>query len=159
MSARPAPAPPGTVARLVRASPRDRGTGSVEVVVLLPLVFLLLFAMVQAGLWFHARAVALAAAQEGARVAAAQSSTAGAGISAAASLVADAGTGVVLQPVVTGSRTATMATVSVTGTAQSLMPFLNPTVAQSASFPVERITGASGEFTILEGSNGGNCCA
>jgi Flp pilus assembly protein TadG len=113
----------------------------VEVVVILPLVFLLLFAMVQGGLWFHARAVALGAAQEGARVAAAENSSAGAGILAATSFVADAGDGVVLNPSVSGSRSAVAATVTVTGQAQSLVPFLNPALTQSASFPTERITG------------------
>lgn len=127
--------------RVLRAQPRDRGAGSVEVVVILPLVLLLLFAMVQGGLWFHARAVALGAAQEGARVAAAEDSSAGAGISAASSFVADAGAGVVLNPSVRGSRSATTATVTVTGQAQSLVPFLNPALTQSASFPTERITG------------------
>ncbi|WP_131103423.1 TadE/TadG family type IV pilus assembly protein [Ornithinimicrobium sufpigmenti] len=129
------------VARVLRAAGRDRGSSSVEVVVLLPLVFLMIFAMVQGGLWFHARAVVLGAAQEGARVAAAESSSAGAGISAATSFIADAGSGVVINPAVTGSRSATTATVTVTGQAQSLVPFLNPSVAQSASFPTERITG------------------
>jgi Flp pilus assembly protein TadG len=140
MTRRLGPRPRGVVARLA-AAPRDRGASSVEVVVFLPLVFLLLFAMVQGGLWFHARAVALGAAQEGARVAAAETSTAGAGIAAATSFIADAGTGVVLNPVVAGSRTATTATVTVTGKAQSLVPLLNPSVAQSASFPTERVTG------------------
>ena len=129
------------VVRGLRAAGRDRGSSSVEVVLLLPLVFLLLFAMVQSGLWFHARAVALGAAQEGARVAAAENSSAGAGISAASSFVAGAGSGVVLNPAVTGSRSTTTATVTVTGQAQSLIPFLNPAVAQSATFPTERITG------------------
>ncbi|WP_238160633.1 TadE/TadG family type IV pilus assembly protein [Ornithinimicrobium sufpigmenti] len=128
------------MARVQRATGRDRGSSSVEVVVLLPLVLLLLFAMVQGGLWFHARAVALGAAQEGARVAAAENSTAGAGIAAATSFVADAGPGVVLDPAVAGSRSTTTATISVTGQAQSLIPFLNPAVVQSASFPVERIS-------------------
>lgn len=132
---------PRGVERVLRATPRDSGSSSVEVVVLLPLVFLLLFAMVQGGLWFHARAVALGAATEGARVAAAESSSAGAGISAASSFIADAGSGVVINPAVTGSRSSTTATISVTGQAQSLVPFLNPSVAQSASFPVERISG------------------
>ncbi|WP_131104401.1 TadE/TadG family type IV pilus assembly protein [Ornithinimicrobium sufpigmenti] len=131
---------PRPVARVQRATGRDRGSSSVEVVVLLPLVLLLLFAMVQGGLWFHARAVALGAAQEGARVAAAENSTAGAGIAAATSFVADAGPGVVLDPAVAGSRSTTTATISVTGQAQSLIPFLNPAVVQSASFPVERIS-------------------
>lgn len=139
MTRRLGPQPRG-VARVLRAIPRDRGSSSVEIVVLLPLVFLLLFAMVQGGLWFHARAIALGAAQEGARVAAAESSSAAAGITVATSFVADAGNGVVLNPAVTGSRSATTATISVTGQAQSLVPFLNPAIAQSASFPVERIS-------------------
>lgn len=140
MPCRP-PASSREVAPTLRASPREAGAASVEVVILLPLVFLLLFAMVQGGLWYHARAVALAAAQEGARVAAAESSTASDGISAASSFVADAGTGVVLNPAVNGSRSGTTATIIVTGQAQSLVPFLNPAVAQSASFPVEEISG------------------
>jgi Flp pilus assembly protein TadG len=140
MSRRLGPLPRGVVRHLV-AAPRDRGASSVEVVVLFPLVFLLLLGMVQGGLWFHARAVALGAAQEGARVAAAETSTAGAGIAAATSFIADAGSGVVVDPAVTGSRTGTTATVTVTGQAQSLVPFLNPSVAQSASFPTERVTG------------------
>lgn len=128
------------VVRVLRATGRDRGSSSVEIIVLLPLVFLMLFAMVQGGLWFHARAVALGAAQEGARVAAAENSTAGAGIAAASSFVIDAGHGVVLNPAVAGSRTVSTATVSVTGQAQSLIPLLNPSVVQSASYPVERIS-------------------
>lgn len=132
---------PREVVRLARATSPDRGASSMEVVVLLPLLFLLLFAMLQGGLWFHARAVALGAAQEGARVAAAENSSAGDGISAASSFVADAGSGVVINPAVTASRSTTTATVTVTGQAQSLIPFLNPSVVQSASFPTERITG------------------
>lgn len=141
MDHRVAPRAREVVPRSVRATSRDRGAVSVETVILLPLVFVLLFALVQSGLWFHARAVALGAAQEGARVAAAENSTAAAGISAASSFVADAGNGVVIEVAVDGTRSATSATVSVTGQAQSLIPFLNPSVAQSASFPVERITG------------------
>lgn len=128
------------VVRDLRATSRDRGSSSVEIVVLLPLIFVLLFAMVQGGLWFHARAVALGAAQEGARVAAAENSSGDAGIFAASSFIADAGSGVVLNPAVTASRTHTTTTVTITGQAQSLIPFLNPSVAQSASFPTERIT-------------------
>ena len=48
--------------RLLRAQPRDRGSGSVEAVILMPLLFLLLLSLVQGGLWYHARAVALGAA-------------------------------------------------------------------------------------------------
>ena len=74
-------------------------------------------------------------------IAAAEDSSAGAGISAASSFVTDAGAGVVVDPAVTGSRSGATATVTVTGAAQSLVPFLNPSVSQSASLPVERVTG------------------
>lgn len=139
-----------------RTGPRDRGSSSVQTVILLPLLFLLLLALVQGGLWWHARAVALGAATDGARVAAAEDSSAGEGIAAATSFVTDAGDGVVLDPAVTGARSAVSATITVTGQAQALVPFWNPTVTQSASFPVERITGASGGFVITEGSWGRN---
>ncbi|MCK0113531.1 pilus assembly protein [Ornithinimicrobium sp. F0845] len=125
----------------MRTEPRDRGSSSVETVILLPLVFLLLLALVQGGLFWHARAVALGAATDGARVAAAEDSSVGAGLAAASSFVADAGDGVVVNPAVTGSRSPVTATITVTGQAQALVPFWNPTVTQSASFPVERITG------------------
>lgn len=127
--------------RLLRAQPRDRGSGSVEAVILMPLLFLLLLALVQGGLWYHARAVALGAATQGARVAAAENSSAGAGQVAAVSFVADAGDGVVVNPAISSSRSATTATVEVRGQAQSLVPFWDPVVSQSASFPVERISG------------------
>lgn len=140
MTTLPVPGDRGPVRRS-RTGPRDRGSASVETVILLPLVFLLLLALVQGGVWWHARAVALGAATDGARVAAAENSSAGAGIAAASSFVTDAGDGVVVNPAVTGSRSAVRATITVTGQAQALVPFWNPTVTQSASFPVERITG------------------
>ncbi len=135
---------PGRHRRRTRPTPSrpwEAGSASVETVILLPLVFLLLLALVQGGLWWHARSVALGAATDGARVAAAENSSVGAGVAAATSFVADAGAGVVLDPSVTGSRSAATATVVVTGQAQALVPFWNPRVTQSASFPVERITG------------------
>ena len=58
-----------------RSVVRDAGSASVEMVVFVPLLFIFIFAVVQGGLWFHARSVALGAAQEGARVAAAEHST------------------------------------------------------------------------------------
>lgn len=120
----------------------ERGSASVELVILAPVLFLLMFAAVQTGLWFHARALALGAAQDGARVAAAESSTAGAGAAAAASFIADGGGETVLVgSAAVGSRTATTATVTVTGTSPSVIPGWAPGIVQTASLPVERITG------------------
>ncbi len=50
----------------------ERGVSAVEFVLLTPLLFFFLFATVQFGLYFFARHVALAAAQEGDRVARAE---------------------------------------------------------------------------------------
>lgn len=112
-------------------------------VILLPVVFLFMFMALQSALWFHARAVALGAAQEGARVASSQGSTGPAGAAAAADFVSDAGgNGVLVSSGVSATRDAGAATVTVTGTAQTVIPGWAPAISQSASVPVERFTGA-----------------
>ena len=57
----------------------DRGSATLQIVVLMPALFLLMFTGMQGALIYHARTVAIAAAQEGARNAAAQYSSAAAG--------------------------------------------------------------------------------
>ncbi len=114
---------------------------TVQMVILLPVVFL--FMALQSALWFHARAVALGAAQEGARVASSEGSTGPAGAAAAADFVSDAGgNGVLVSSGVSATRDAVATTVTVTGTAQTVIPGWAPAISQSASVPVERFTGA-----------------
>lgn len=48
---------------------RDRGSTSLELAIVTPVLFALIGTIVQLGLWYHAQAIALAAAQEGARAA------------------------------------------------------------------------------------------
>ena len=50
---------------------------SLEIAILAPALLLLVFSIVQGGLWFHARNLAQAAAQEGAAAGAAYHSTTG----------------------------------------------------------------------------------
>lgn len=119
----------------------DRGSVTVQMVILVPVMFLFLFMAVQGGLWFHARALALGAAQDGARVAAAENSSAGAGAAAAADFIASGGNGVLLNSGTAASRSGTTATVTVTGSVPSLIPGWAPPIIQSASAPVERISG------------------
>ena len=110
-------------------------------VMLMPALFSVMFLGMQGALYYHARTVAIAAAQEGARTAGAQHGTVGEGVGAASSFVADAGGNDVLPGArVAGSRSATTATVRVSGTSLSVIPGWSPTVSQSASVPVERIT-------------------
>jgi Flp pilus assembly protein TadG len=122
--------------------PNDRGSATLQIVVLMPALFLLLFTGMQAALIYHARTVAIAAAQEGARTAAAQYSSAMAGDVAAEQFIASAGGEDVLRGVtVTATRDATTASVVVAGATMSVVPGWTPQIVQSASAPVERVTG------------------
>jgi len=120
---------------------RERGSSSIQMVMLMPALFSIMFLGMQGALYYHARTVAIAAAQEGARAAGSQNGTAAEGVSAASSFVSDAGGRDVLPGAhMTSGRSATSATVTVTGTSLSVIPGWSPAVSQSASVPVERIT-------------------
>ena len=109
----------------------ERGSASVELVVLMPLLLLILFSGVQGAVYYHASTLALAAAQEGARAA---------GTSAATAFVTDTAGDSLSSVAITGSRTAVTVTITVRGSSLSLVPGWTPTVERSASLPVERIT-------------------
>jgi len=123
--------------RLVR---EERGASSIEMVLALPIVLTVLFLAVQAGMWFYARSIALAAAQSGARTSAMLNSSLDAGLSSARSFITDVAGTTLTGVSVTGTRTATSTTVTVTGHTVRLVPFMDLTVAQTATLPVERYT-------------------
>jgi Flp pilus assembly protein TadG len=119
----------------------DRGSVSVELVILLPALFAVMFLGMQAALYYHARTVAIAAAQEGARTAGGEHSRAADGAAAASAFVADAGgDDALLAASATAARTATTATVTVRGFALSVIPGWRPEIKQSATVPLERLT-------------------
>jgi Flp pilus assembly protein TadG len=125
----------------IEAGPSERGSASIQMVLLLPVLFTVMFLGMQAALFYHARSVAIAAAQEGARASSVEDGSGGAGAAAAASFVAAAGGDDVLKGArISSSRTAQVATVTVTGTSLSVIPGWSPSVRQSATAPVERIT-------------------
>src|SRR3954452_17003803 len=106
-----------------RARREERGSVSIELVVLLPALFAVMFLGLQAALFYHARTVAIAAAQEGARAAGAETGSAGEGIVVASSFVTAAGGSDVLEnPSVSATRSATQATVTVRGASLSVIP-------------------------------------
>ena len=108
----------------------------------MPLLFTLLFAGVQGAMFYHARTVAIAAAQEGARAAAAQDGTTSAGHAATAAFLQAAGGQDVLKgATINVTRTPGTATVAVAGSILSVVPGWTPTVTHRVSLPVERITG------------------
>ena len=108
---------------------------------MLPALFAVMFLGMQAALYYHARSLAIAAAQEGARAAAGEHGTPADGVTAANGFIADAGGANVLRAAsATADRSATTATVTVHGFSLSVVPGWAPVVRQSASVPVERLT-------------------
>jgi Flp pilus assembly protein TadG len=119
----------------------ERGSVTIQMVFLMPALFLVMFLGLQGTLYYHAREVALAAAQEGAREAGSETGTRDSGVATASTFLQDAGgTDVMTSTSVSASRTANTATVTVTGTSLSVIPGWHVTVTQSASVPVERLT-------------------
>ncbi|MGY0541405.1 TadE/TadG family type IV pilus assembly protein [Nocardioides sp. YJ-D4] len=112
---------------------------SIEMVVLLPALFVVMFLGMQAALYYHARTIAIAAAQEGARAAGATGATSGDGTAAAYAYLADAGDSLESSKAST-ERTATTATVTVRGHALSVIPGWRPVIQQRARAEVERLT-------------------
>lgn len=113
-----------------------------EMVLLMPLVFTMAFLPIQAGVWFHARHVVTAAAQEGARAARVATQDPGAATEAgrarALGFVATVGGATVLEPSVELGRSETTVEVVVTGKSMAVLPGLTLPVEGRAVSPVER---------------------
>ncbi|MCA0253357.1 MAG: pilus assembly protein [Actinobacteria bacterium] len=120
---------------------RERGSTTLELTIIVPALLLVMASIFQAGLWFFAREVVLAAAEEGARAAAVEDGDAGAGTQKAREFVDRTASNLVDNVSVSSRRTTTRATVTVSGRSLSLIPGVDGfTITQTATFPVERIT-------------------
>jgi Flp pilus assembly protein TadG len=118
----------------------DRGSSPVEFAIVAGAMILLTFAVIQVGLVFHARAIALAAATQGANAARSYGTgTDDAGRAKARTFLDQAGDGLADQAITVG-RSATAVTVTVSGTAISVLPGMTFRVSQSASGSIERVT-------------------
>lgn len=123
----------------MRPCGHERGSATVELAVLMPLLLATLFGGIQAGMVFHARHIAIAAAQEGARGASAYQASLPDGISTATTVATDWAGTTLTGLHVTGQRTATRVSITVQGTATSLLPGMTWPIEQTASLPVERL--------------------
>lgn len=133
--------------RRTRTRPRrEAGSASLEIAILGPALLLLVFTVVQAGLWFYARSLALAAAQEGVIAARAYRASSDAGVTRARSFLdRSAGDSLQAATVSRAGSTATTVRVEVRGRALSVLPGIaGPPVSQVASGPVERFTVGGG---------------
>ncbi|QTE28581.1 TadE/TadG family type IV pilus assembly protein [Pengzhenrongella sicca] len=149
---RPPSSPEGRRPRRPRPGPRhrrgrvherehERGSGSIEMLLVLPALFTIVILAIQGAFYYHAHTLAIAAAQEGARTAGALNSTAAHGAAAAADFIADVGGDDVLTGVEVGAeRTDTSARITVDGYSASLIPGWNPPIQAAATVPVERVT-------------------
>lgn len=118
----------------------ERGSASVQMLMLMPAIVGLMFTTLQGGLYYYGRSAALAIANTGVRAAAAENGSVGACYAAAEDMrtkVGDALTDAVIRC----SRTVTDASVTVSGKTLSVVPFTLPATKQTVSLPVERITG------------------
>lgn len=119
----------------------ERGSSSLELVIVFPAIMLIIFGGITAALFFHARNVAQAAAQEGLREATAVNGTGRAGEQRARQFIDNAGGRDVLQDVtITRDVAANWATVTVEGRSLTLLPGMTLRIEQSATGPVERFT-------------------
>jgi Flp pilus assembly protein TadG len=120
----------------------EDGSSTVEVVIVFPLLILTLMLVFQFAFWYHARHVALAAAEEGARAARVDTGTAEAGAARAERFLGDLGPSVMVNPKVSASRTLDVARVEVSGQARNVVPGLRLPIREVSQGPVERFRGA-----------------
>ncbi|MFC0005452.1 TadE/TadG family type IV pilus assembly protein [Micromonospora siamensis] len=146
---RPATAGPRRAATAVRRTgapvprwQRDRGANPVELAVVMPVVFVLLFGSIQVAAWFVARATALNAAQSAVTAQRVQAAPAGAGEARAVAFLNAAGDWLVgwNDPGPTCVVDGGGVTCTVTGRSLSVVPGVSFPVEQRAHGTVERWT-------------------
>lgn len=115
----------------------DSGSASTELVIAMPALLLLVLASVHVGLWFHARHLAAAASQEGARAARHLGADDTAGYDRATQFLDQLGPNVLLDRNVVITRTATSVTVTVTGHAPAVIPGLTLAIDATTTSPLE----------------------
>ena len=130
---------PNPMARRCRWRHRahERGSSALELAIVFPVTLFMVFGIIQFGVWYHAADVARAAAQEGARAASVYHSSAAAGASSAQRVLDDNARGLIRDARVIPQRGLDVATVTVTGEALEVIPFIPLAVKATATSPVE----------------------
>lgn len=131
-----------------RDADRESGVSAIEFVFLTPFLFFLIFATIQFAMYFFARHVAIAAAQEGDRVARAEAADPAENWSVDAKTKSNAWINQLAPSLLSGANVATRSdfpgaakwtvTVTVTARVPSLFPGVNLTVTELSTGPVEQ---------------------
>jgi Flp pilus assembly protein TadG len=112
--------------------------GSAELIVATPLLLLLILVVIQFAIYEHASEVAQAAASQALASTRVVGGTTASGQSEATSLLASVGRGVLVNPSVSITRDAMSARVTVTGTAEDVIPLIHLPVVATSTGPIER---------------------
>ncbi|TCB91636.1 pilus assembly protein [Micromonospora zingiberis] len=123
--------------RQVTARP-DSGAATAELAIAMPLLLLMVMFVIQAGVFMHATHVAQSAATRAANTAAGYDSSAAAGRDAGGQTLAAIGNGVLKDPSVSVTRTATEVRVEIVGQAATVVPGVRWTVRATVVRPTER---------------------
>ena len=132
--------------RELHASDNDRGLGTVEAVLTVPVIVLMILGAVQVGLWWYSHQLAETAAQEAARTARSYASTADAGQAEGYRYLnkVDSGGTALDHPAIHVTRGAKTVTVTVEGHIVSLVPWVSPSVSITVTAPTETYVPAGG---------------
>lgn len=120
----------------------EEGSASAELVIATPFLLLLILAIVQFALWEHATHVATAAAQQGLAAGRVEGGSAAVGQNQAQVVLDQLGRSVLVGPDIAASRSAVTTTVTVTGHAEGVLPFVSLPVHATATGSTERYTAA-----------------
>ena len=134
--------PPSTArhARREHRTPRDRGAVAAQVVVAIPLLVMVPMLIVQVALWAFAAHAAQAAASQALDTARVVGGSNSSGQGEATQILDQLTSNTLHDPHVTVQRTATMVTVTITGTSETIVPGFHLTVHAHASGPIEAFT-------------------
>jgi Flp pilus assembly protein TadG len=122
----------------------ERGVMALEFLLVISMLIVVFLLMLQYAVRAHAQRIATAAAQEGLATASSYDGTASDGERTATQYLTSIGPGLASSHV-SATRSATTATVTVTGEVDQLIPFLGVTVRVHVEGPVERFVTALGQ--------------
>lgn len=118
----------------------DRGAATTEIVIILPLLFLLVLLIAQVTLWGHASHIAQATASHALAAARVEDGTAQAGRVEGEEILDQLGRGPLRGARISVTRGADRAAVEVEGSASSVVPFLHLPIHAQAAGPLEKFT-------------------
>jgi Flp pilus assembly protein TadG len=123
----------------------ERGSGTVELVIATPALLLLILLIAQFALYMHATHIAQSAASQALSATRVEGGSAAAGNAEAQRVLSQLGSGPLQESSVNARRGATTASVTISGTATTILPFITLTVHVEAAGPVDKFIASRGE--------------